>query len=935
MQADLSGAEKMIKSQDMIKRALEASGRAFDANGKVIGVNSTVTKQTLNGVSREVLLMNAKFQETNGTIQNVSGSFTRIGKNFALLKDSVKVTTSSINDLNNGSRGLESTLGKLIGRAALTIPVWFAIRFAISQVISVFVEATKRAGELDQALRRAISVLDDTDVNSKVAQNLKNTISELNQLTGKPIDEIGKAVLEFTTSGIDAEKATEGMTSAVKFATATFSDSVDAAKALVSMQIFYGDALEKNIPKQEEMNFMAALFKRTMDPARVSARQFIEGIEGFAGTAKTLGLTRNQVLALINTMNTLGVRGPEAVTSLRNAFLLLNQNSKRATEIVGEFLPTNNFEKIIKVIENFRERAAKGQDISKLFEEVFGVKATKGTAALVADLDRLYEALKRADDATADWNGTITDLNSDVKLQTDGIKSLEQQNIALFNTLKQGFLESILGAEAYESALKEINKTLKKLIDDTKAFGELGFFGKLGSFFENTSGPLGKGIGQGSRALASAIFKEKELSSDDKARIDAGAKARVQRAAKAAEAEAKKLAKTTSETSTGELTPANALTFEELLAFKEIESAKRRIGTEEIFSRQSVLLARQFNDELSDLVDTANSFQKDKDKQISAEALLGALRSGNAEDLQRFQDKDFITSQKILELRKQLLEVEKARANEIKQIADELAGSFSGGLEDLLKNKVGPKDFLTNFGSAVQDSQIKSASRGLTRALSQTGIFNQLGAAGVDLENALSATGNPVVDAINQSTTAIVNAIRQGPTGSAAQGALGAAGGLGGLFSGQGLQIPKGPNGQPIGLGQGLFNAGLAGVGGFLAGSQRGTTQGILGGAGGFLTSAAPFLGSLGPVGLIAGLGLTIASFFGGSKKTTQVQEQQRTNQIASKIDVTNKQLSIVNRNLVALKEAFETFILPDSAFFGAKRSLEDQFSLNARRGLV
>jgi hypothetical protein len=57
---------------------------------------------------------------------------------------------------------------------------------------------------------------------------------------------------------------------------------------------------------------------------------------------------------------------------------------------------------------------------------------------------------------------------------------------------------------------------------------------------------------------------------------------------------------------------------------------------------------------------------------------------------------------------------------------------------------------------------------------------------------------------------------------------------------------------------------------------------------------------------------------------------------VSSKIDITNKNLEIINRNLIALKNSVETYILPNSAYFSAKsNTLEDQWALMSSRGLL
>ena len=75
---------------------------------------------------------------------------------------------------------------------------------------------------------------------------------------------------------------------------------------------------------------------------------------------------------------------------------------------------------------------------------------------------------------------------------------------------------------------------------------------------------------------------------------------------------------------------------------------------------------------------------------------------------------------------------------------------------------------------------------------------------------------------------------------------------------------------------------------------------------------------------------LGLMGYFGG-KKGEETKHQ--TVQIASRIDVTNKQLQIANRNLSAIKRGFEGYMMPESAYFSESSGTERKFASNSMRG--
>ena len=169
-----------------------------------------------------------------------------------------------------------------------------------------------------------------------------------------------------------------------------------------------------------------------------------------------------------------------------------------------------------------------------------------------------------------------------------------------------------------------------------------------------------------------------------------------------------------------------------------------------------------------------------------------------------------------------------------------------------------------------------------------------------------------VVGAIGQSAMTGYSAYQSARAGGVSQGQSIASGVLTGA---SGLAIAGGA----LGMAAGQF--GLA----------MGSGMGLMGSVGVGL-AAIPIAGwiALG----IGAIGVALGMFGGKRSKQESSQTSTTENRVASKIDISNKNLEIINRNLLGLKSAIETYMLPSSAYFAEKRGLEDNFSLHMRRGL-
>lgn len=147
--------------------------------------------------------------------------------------------------------------------------------------------------------------------------------------------------------------------------------------------------------------------------------------------------------------------------------------------------------------------------------------------------------------------------------------------------------------------------------------------------------------------------------------------------------------------------------------------------------------------------------------------------------------------------------------------------------------------------------------------------------------------------------------------------------------------------GPALSIGATALQLSQQGVGGFF---PAGT--GAFGGALGGVLKTAPLAAGLSAIPIIGpflAIGTTIFSgilgLFRGLKPRieTQVQEQTQTARVTSRIDVTNRELRVIGRTLVSIKQGVESFTaLPESFFFSARRgnTLEDQIVRDAMSGL-
>jgi hypothetical protein len=137
----------------------------------------------------------------------------------------------------------------------------------------------------------------------------------------------------------------------------------------------------------------------------------------------------------------------------------------------------------------------------------------------------------------------------------------------------------------------------------------------------------------------------------------------------------------------------------------------------------------------------------------------------------------------------------------------------------------------------------------------------------------------------------------------------------------------------------GIFTAGSVAAG-YMSAAAAATSGGTVGFGGGAAGTATALGIGMGPVGwaLLAGALIVAAmlpSLFLKGGQQTSVETKTTSNTISSKINITNKNLELINRNLIALRTDIRQYILPQSAYFSAKSSLDEEFSISSRMASV
>jgi TP901 family phage tail tape measure protein len=423
-------------------------------------------------------------------------------------------------------------------------------------------------------------------------------------------------------------------------------------------------------------------------------------------------------------------------------------------------------------------------------------------------------------------------------------------------------------------------------------------------------------------------------------------------------------------------------TKEELKKLEEELNYTQQIS--EGYTEQQVSV-QKLNDYLDDLIakyneatDTTGGIKENINKQ----QILALALSGNYEDIVNLTGKQIIGEEQVLEIAKKINEIRKQDIELIKEQSDILKNAIGGSLESLLNNETTLMQAVQNIGATIRKSFMASISEGLsTNIVNSTGIGQIFGVSNVNLKNMMSGQGGGISSSIENGA---YRGTYQGMKDALVQVNLAKGGANAQWIGGSVVNGGEAGNWTLPGFGQGCFftqniGQGTAEIRGGATGvvtapadyykSQKGVNWGSVASLGamsaltGYSTyqssggnmgaTALSTLGTLsmgaGAMGFATGAGGALvampwllpvlgaamiigSSFFGNESKSTSTSTQE--NAVSSKIEVSNKQLELVNRNLVALRTDIKTYIMTNSYYFSAKSgSIEDEYSVMSKAG--
>lgn len=916
--ADMSAATKGADALKLLKDAFEKLGLTMENTDK-ISIKSA--KNIKDSLGRDLLAVEASVTKANGSIQQIAFSAQKSAKGMEVLDNSLSLVSKSANSASGSGRSLAQVFASMSERALLVAPVWMIIRAALQLLINSIREATKFMIDFQYALAQVKIVGDLTDKDMK---KLAVGIVDLGTKFGGNFNEMTDAMILWAQQGKDVNEILTLMEPTIKASIINQRSMKDTVEDLTSVMKSY--KLEASQVTEIEDKITKIQLKHA-----ISAKDLSEGLRRLAPAASQYNLSLDQTIGLLTSIQALtrdsgSVAGRGASTILNRLSKPVNVEQVQAISKTKLFFDEAGNETNV-VTDKFKNQFQILDAVSKKWDELTTVQKNNiittiaGThqyvrgAAVLVNWKEALDVTKESVDSQGASQKAFNELQETTKIKIDELnnswKALLQTQEGWFNKFAGTVVD---GAKRVITGVTLISRTLQSLGDDNiPGETEQQYRARMAS----------------KNKVSEDALKDKAKGVSELAKLDKAHEANQQ----------------------------SSLSIQRNLKEQETKLLEEGVSSVAVKMklRQNLMLKAfksGFVDDSGGITDPAlrsklkkltDDISRDSNKETKILALEDEKRiiqdmvALGANDLQIAQQRVSFERERAkitgdnLAVKKAELDLQIQISSEIAKSSKELQSTASSSLSSLLLGKTGGGDFVKSISEKIRGSFAQSNADSLIGGVFQaTGIGKVFGGLNQGLSNALNPITNSFVTGANSAAPILANAIVAGAKGASTGTAPGTSGGkdssglsslfkfnnpgAGGLIGAAGLGALGGLSGGPFG------NSG-----------SKGSTIGnvAFGAASSIATAINPLLG------LAVSTAGSLFSLFKKPKRTTTSEESTQNLQIASRIDITNNKLDIVNRNLVALKNSFDTFVLPESAAFATKSTIEDNFSLNARRGLI
>jgi TP901 family phage tail tape measure protein len=375
---------------------------------------------------------------------------------------------------------------KSLRRAAIVAPVWMALRFAMTSVMSTISEGFRVWEDFDRALIKSKDVIHGYAGTTEEAMiKLEGTIRNFSKESGISLDQLASSFYRFGTVGIAFEESLTGAIASAKLAKATLGDTDTIARSLAMGFRLLGKTVDSSLSPMQKQESIAGKILSLWRTEAFEANEFAGSLSNFVSTANIANFTMDETIALLSSLGTAGVQGSRGGTLLKTSIQKLVENLDKLAPTLGLAVNPeleNTFSLFMRVLEAINKLSqTKGipKEALKAINEIFG--GVRGGQAISALNSLLPELKKNLENLGRDPQEFIKGLNDRFKEVTDTVSGQLDILKRYREAVGEAFVQGVFGGKNFKDSLVSVNMAME---------GMIGVSNKIGDFFRFVGNPL-------------------------------------------------------------------------------------------------------------------------------------------------------------------------------------------------------------------------------------------------------------------------------------------------------------------------------------------------------------------------------------------------------------------------------------------------------------
>ncbi|MCK4820542.1 phage tail tape measure protein [bacterium] len=394
---------------------------------------------------------------------------------------------------------------------------------ALAGIVAGTVAATREFIKFDQAVVGANVRFKDFVAGSKESeqtlQDLKDAARAVGKTTQFTATEAAQGLNFYAKAGFSAAEAMAVLEDTVNLATvaeADFNRTADISSDLLGA---LGKNAQDSATKIQNLKDINRALGITANSANVDIEDMFETLKIAGPIATKAGESMHQLFAITGALGGAGIKGTQAATALKNAYINLAAPTKTVTSALdqlglkqADFIDQSGKMKSMVTIMGMIGKASKGmgeQEQLAIFSEIFGKRAVAGALNLADSLSQVEEIMLRLEGETKlkDLADEIRKgLGMQVQILISGVKDLGFQFVESFEKDGRGGLERLITA-VQNFDMTPVTESVKNLV---------GFLKSMATFVMENDGLI-KGL-----AITMLVFKAAVIATNIVMGIHAG-----------------------------------------------------------------------------------------------------------------------------------------------------------------------------------------------------------------------------------------------------------------------------------------------------------------------------------------------------------------------------------------------------------------------------